>query len=227
MKKTIKILAVSDEIDLLVYSQSIRERFKDIDLVLSAGDLPDEYLEFITGMLNKPLLSVAGNHDEDDSRLLARQSSVSYSMEQSVSSRQALGRLSFKIRKEAGISVLGIPGSMRYNRGQNQYTEAEMRARLVLLVPKLALRRLFLGRSIDIVLAHSPPKGTHDAQDPAHRGFSSFNWLIRLARPQYFLHGHVHLYDLQALREKTLDSTRVVNVYGHEVINIEKDSKRE
>ncbi|HCO48411.1 MAG TPA: hypothetical protein DIT55_02830, partial [Spirochaetaceae bacterium] len=64
--KTLKVLCVADEVDLLVYSSSIRERFGDIDLILSAGDLPGEYLGFIASMLNKPMISVAGNHDPDD-----------------------------------------------------------------------------------------------------------------------------------------------------------------
>ena len=227
VKNEVKILCVSDEVDLLVYSQSIRERFADIDLVLSAGDLPDEYLEFITGMLNRPLFSVAGNHDGDDSRQARKSASICYQTELEGASRHAFGRLSFSIGHESGISVLGIPGSMRYNKGPNQFSEAAMRIRLLALIPRLLARRLIKGRSVDIILAHSPPKGIHDAQDMAHRGFSSFLWLIRLARPLYFLHGHVHLYDLQALREMSLGATRVVNVYGHEIVTIQKGKTRD
>ena len=35
------------------------------DLVLSAGDLPFEYLEYIVSRLDLPLLCVPGNHDRD------------------------------------------------------------------------------------------------------------------------------------------------------------------
>ena len=58
-----RILCISDQVDPLVYSPRMRERFKDVDLVLSAGDLPPEYLGFITSMLNKDLVFVMGNHD--------------------------------------------------------------------------------------------------------------------------------------------------------------------
>ena len=58
-----KILCVSDQIDPLVYSINIKERYQDVDLVISAGDLPMEYLEFIVSSLNKPLLFVFGNHN--------------------------------------------------------------------------------------------------------------------------------------------------------------------
>ena len=135
----------------------------------------------------------------------------------------AIGRLSFAICREAGLSILGIPGSMRYSGGSNQFSDRYMTLRLLRLVPRLALRRLFRGRGVDIVLAHSPPKGMGDASDLPHRGFSSFRWLINLARPLYFIHGHVHLYDSREPREKGLNSTRIVNVYGHRLITLDKE----
>ncbi|MCX7026318.1 MAG: metallophosphoesterase [Spirochaetes bacterium] len=195
-----KILCVADEVDLLVYSDAIRERFGEVDLILSAGDLPNEYLGYIASMLNRPLVSVAGNHDhgEEDA--------------------SGLGRLCFSIRKEAGLSILGIPGSMLYSGGPNQFSDHYMTMRLLCLAPRLVLRRLFKGRGVDIVLAHAPPKGMGDGPDLPHRGFSAFLWLIGLAKPFYFIHGHVHLYDGREKREKELDSTKVVNVYGHSLI---------
>ena len=197
----VKILCVADEVDLLVYSSSIRERFGGTDLILSAGDLPDEYLGFIASMLNRPLVSVAGNHDH-------------------AGDEPSLGRLNFAIRKEAGLSILGIPGSMLYSRGPNQFSDLYMTLRLLRLAPRLALRRLLVGRGVDIVLAHAPPRDAGDAQDLPHRGFSAFRWLIKLAKPLYFIHGHVHLYDVRESRERGLDSTRILNVYGHRIIDL-------
>lgn len=218
MKREFRILCVADEVDLLVYSPQIQERFADIDLVLSAGDLPDEYLEFIASMLNRPLVSVAGNHDRSDCPY--ERESLHYISDQQ---RPGLGRIRFSIKKESGLSILGLPGSIRYNNGQNQYSNAWMTCRILCMLPHLLIRRLFFGRSVDIILAHSPPRGIHDGGDPAHRGFSAFRWLIRLARPYYFIHGHVHLYDLQALRKLNVGDTVVVNVYGHSVITLSKE----
>jgi hypothetical protein len=220
MKKPIRILCVADEVDLLVYSSQICERFPDIDLVLSAGDLPDEYLEYMASMLNKPLISVAGNHDKGDEPSDCW-GGLRFSGD--TEQRGAFGRLRFGIREENGVSVLGLPGSIRYNDGQNQYTDAWMTFRIIQMLPRLLLRRLFKGRSVDIILAHSPPRGIHDGGDPAHVGFSAYRWLIRLARPYYFIHGHVHLYDLQALREIEYFDTSVINVYGHRVITLPKE----
>jgi len=221
MKKAIRILCVADEVDLLVYSTQICERFSDIDLILSAGDLPDGYLEYIASMLNKPLVSVAGNHDKSN------QDIENGNIYGSSNQRANFGQISFKIAKENGISILGLPGSIRYNKGQNQYTDAWMTFRIILMLPRLLLRRLLWGRSVDIILAHSPPRGIHDGGDPAHKGFSAYRWLIRFARPYYFIHGHVHLYDMQALREMDYYNTKVVNVYGHQVINLPKEVKND
>jgi len=218
MKKEFRILCVADEVDLLVYSSQINERFADIDLVLAAGDLPDEYLEFIASMLNRPLVSVAGNHDRSD--LPRDRESLRYMSDQQ---RPGLGRLRFSIKKEGGLSILGLPGSIRYNNGQNQYSDTWMTFKIICMLPRLLIRRLLFGRSVDIILAHSPPRGIHDGGDPAHTGFSAYRWLIRVAKPYYFIHGHVHLYDLQALRELHVGDTAVVNVYGHSVITLLKE----
>lgn len=220
--KGIKILCVADEVDLLVYSSSIRERFGDVDLVLSAGDLPGEYLGFIATMLNKPIVSVAGNHDPEDRmpRSSLMGSAGAY-FDQAID-RSSLGRVSFGIRKEEGVSILGLPGSMLYNGGPNQYSDFSMWMRIICLVPRLFLGRLMKGRGVDIILAHSPPKGIHEGMDLCHQGFSSFRWLIDLAAPSYFIHGHVHVYDNRELREKNLGLTTVVNVYGHRVLTLSK-----
>ncbi|HWR11406.1 MAG TPA: metallophosphoesterase [Rectinemataceae bacterium] len=218
--KSLKILCVADEVDLLVYSSAIRERFGDVDLVLSAGDLPGEYLGFIATMLNKPIISVAGNHDPSDKKVKNIFSGALNLDLESGKERGDLGRLSFGIRKEAGISVLGLPGSMLYNGGDNQYSDFSMMFRILPLVPWLFLRKLFTGRGVDIILAHSPPKGIHDGEDLCHHGFKAFKWLMRFASPAYFVHGHVHVYDSRELRERQLGSTTIVNVYGHRVLTL-------
>jgi len=216
----VKILCVADEVDLLVYSSRIRERFGDVDLILSAGDLPDGYLGYITSMLNRPIVSVAGNHDADISISPAARIMMDFDGQTSQDTRAMTGRLAFKTRKEAGLRILGIPGSMRYNAGPNQFSQAYMSFRAALLLPGILLRRLFTGRGVDVILAHAPPYGIHDGPDLPHRGFTSFRWLIRAAAPAYFVHGHIHMYDLQALREEKLGNTTVINVYGHKVIEV-------
>jgi hypothetical protein len=51
---TINVLAVSDQIDQRIYSPTLRQRMPDVDVVVSCGDLPARYLEFLADALTSP-----------------------------------------------------------------------------------------------------------------------------------------------------------------------------
>ncbi len=220
-----RILCVSDQIDPIVYSTTIRERFRDVDLVLSAGDLPLEYLSFIVSGLNKPLLFVFGNHNiQELSQYRPRAAERSRLPTLKWATHDMEGGTGavytgFRVVRESGLLVLGLGGSMRYNRGANQFTNFQMFLRILLLVPRLFWNRLLYGRFIDIVLCHAPPQGIHDRPDPCHRGFRAFLWLMRSFRPKFLVHGHVHLYDMNALRVSRYRDTTVVNAFSHYVLD--------
>jgi hypothetical protein len=209
-----RILCVSDEVDPLVYSARIRDRFGDVDMVLAAGDLPLEYLEFVASMLNRPLLYVEGNHDLGSLGTTATWG-YGYDFKRSFGARN----MNFRFAREAGLSILGLPGSMAYNRGPNQYSEFSMGLRILLLAPRLLLERILRGRAVDIVLTHAPPRGIHDRDDRCHWGFVVYRHLMRLAKPRWFIHGHVHLYDLTETRSTLEGETTVVNAFGHWIID--------
>ena len=59
---TMKILAVSDKVEEIIYSPAIKRLFGDVDMVIGCGDLPFYYLEFIVTLLGGPLFYVIGNH---------------------------------------------------------------------------------------------------------------------------------------------------------------------
>ena len=61
-KGPLKILCIADHVDPLVYTTAVKERFGDVDAVLSCGDLNRNYYEFIVSMLNVPFVYVLGNH---------------------------------------------------------------------------------------------------------------------------------------------------------------------
>ena len=65
-----KILAVSDEIVDFLYSPHIRMSYSDVELILSCGDLPLGYLEFMANTLEVPVYFVWGNHDTGTERQL-------------------------------------------------------------------------------------------------------------------------------------------------------------
>jgi hypothetical protein len=223
--RKLKILCISDQVDPLIYSQRVKDRFADVDLVLSAGDLDLNYYGFIVSNLNKPLLFVFGNHNlkrighyrREYSNTLLPPSWGNEFMEQNFGSTY----VGMKIKRIKGIIIAGLGGSMRYNRGINQFTETEMFFRMMKLLPALIFNRIFRGRWVDILLTHAPPFKIHDREDRCHRGFKTFLLFMRWFKPRFLIHGHVHLYDLNEVRESSYRNTRVVNAYEHTIVELE------
>ena len=48
-----KILAISDVPSKLLWDESVRKRLEGIDLILSCGDLPKKYLEYLTNFTTR------------------------------------------------------------------------------------------------------------------------------------------------------------------------------
>jgi predicted phosphodiesterase len=225
-----KILCVSDQIDPLVYSNTIKDRFGDVDLVLGAGDLPLDYLEFIISSLNKPLLFVFGNHHVADMKYFGKSGVLGslYTWDEEDGRNRCFGatHIGSRVWREEGLIVAGLGGSMRYNRGENQYTDFEMSLEILKLLPRLLFNRVFRGRFLDILLTHAPPRGIHDQKDRCHWGFKPFLAFMRIFKPKYLIHGHIHLYDLSSTRTTVYLETTVINAYGHYLID-ESFPKRE
>ena len=217
----IRILCVSDHVDPLVYSSRAAVRFGDIDLVLSAGDLSMKYLGFIASMLNKPVVFVFGNHNLEDMHLFRKTKTPQTGHDYSAFGRDhrfGATYASDRVIRVNGLIIAGLGGSMKYNNGENQYTEFEMMTKIIRLAPRLIFNRIFRGRCLDILLTHAPPRGIHDRTDRCHLGFKSFRWFMRTFRPRYLLHGHIHLYDQREPRVTRYFATDVINVYDHYVL---------
>ena len=74
---------------------------------------------------------------------------------------------------------------------------------------------------VDIVVTHAPPEGIGSLDDPAHKGFRAFLDFLDKYRPQYLLHGHVHLrYSQDRTRERVYGDTQVINVNERYVLDI-------
>ena len=55
-----KILAIADTEERCLWECFRKERFEGVDLILSAGDLDPDYLEFLVTVINKlPIASVS------------------------------------------------------------------------------------------------------------------------------------------------------------------------
>jgi len=215
----LKILCISDQIDPLVYSPHIKERFSDVDLILSAGDLPMDYLDYIISTLNKPLYFIFGNHHTKELRFFKKLRNFSVIEDNRDFFVCGAVYLGTKVKIEDKFILAGLGGSMRYNKGANQYTNFEMSIEVMKLIPRLLWNRIFHGRYVDILLTHAPPLGIHDKKDKCHSGFKSFLWFMKVFKPKYLVHGHIHLYDLSDERCTKWNNTTVVNAYSHYVIN--------
>jgi uncharacterized protein len=210
-----RILVVSDEVREILYSASILTEFKDIDLVLSCGDLPFPYLEFVLTMLNVPLLYVPGNHDRPI------YTSDGRTVEYPEGAMNIDGRATTLCHpNRRPLTIAGLGGSMYYGGAKNQYTEWEMRRRIARLELRLAWNRLGRGRGIDLLVTHAPPNGIHDGADQCHKGFQSFLGFIRRQRPLYHIHGHMHPSYGYDTKPRQYYETEVRNIFGYELLEI-------
>ena len=106
-------------------------------------------------------------------------------------------------------------GCMRYNNGNNQYTENEMRRRV-----RMAEIRAVLMNGFDIMLTHAPARGYGDMNDLPHMGFECFNPLLEKWKPRYFIHGHVHKsYGHFNPVATHSGGTTIVNCFDHQIID--------
>ncbi len=205
-----KILVVSDYVASQLYHPSIRQRFGDVNLVLSCGDLPYYYLEYLISTLDTPLYYVRGNH----------QNQVEFGAEGARESPWGAIDLNQRCLSINETLLAGIEGCLVYNYGPVQYTQREMWMKVFALAPRLMVNYLRYRRFLDIFVTHAPPWQIQDASDQAHRGIKAFLWVDRVFRPIYHLHGHTHVYSQQTITETVLGSTKIMNVYGYRVVSI-------
>lgn len=221
-----KILCISDETDPLIYSDHVSTRYGDVDLILSAGDLPLKYYEFIISTLNKPLYFVFGNHNLEFLNQYISNNQPPYQESQQLGGIPPFGGefVDGRVRydKRNDLIIAGLGGSMRYNNGEHQFTNVQMFGRIVKMIPQLIFNRLVRGRYVDILLTHAPPLGLGDGVDLPHKGFSSFLLFMKWFKPRYLLHGHVHLVDFNANRVHPFKRTKVINIFKNYLLEDEQ-----
>jgi uncharacterized protein len=202
----VKILAISDVVEPVLYGAGLSSYAAGIEAVVSCGDLPFEYLEYVVTFSGAPLYYVRGNHDP------------------AADKKTPGGCISLdgRVVDTGSLTLAGFSGSRWYSGGPNQYTERAMRHRGLLLSAKITLGALTGHRKPDVFVSHAPPCGLGDREDPCHAGFEAFLPLIDRHEPPMWLHGHVHLYGpgLGSQRVTSRGKTRVVNVYGHQILDV-------
>jgi Icc-related predicted phosphoesterase len=197
-----KILTISDHIEPTLYKDYNPALFQDIDLILSCGDLPPEYLSFISSRINSPLYYVKGNHD------------IRYD------EKPPEGCIDINLRLICfkNLKIIGFEGSRWYNGNKNQYTDFQMKMKIFKIIP-----RVWWSKGVDIIISHAPPRYVGDAEDLCHRGFKSFHHLFNLFSPKYFIHGHIHAhFKNPSDRIRIVKNTRVINTVGHFLLEIDE-----
>lgn len=195
----VKVLLVSDIEDSYIWDHFDYERFSDIQLVISCGDLKAEYLEYLATMINAPLLYVNGNHD---GRYLENPPGGCINIDD-------------KIYVYKNLRILGLGGSMDYNKGPFQYSQKDMKKRF----SKLKFN-LWKNRGFDILVTHAPAKGIGDSKDLCHQGFDVFIDILNKYTPKYLFYGHQHLDYGKGERKVIYNNTCVINAFKYYIIEI-------
>jgi len=209
-----RILAVADEESELLYGDALHELRPDV--LVACGDLPFEYLENLISRTDRPLVYVPGNHDPD---LIPPDAWTPLSVEPAVPGVGGGECIDGRLVRVGELGFGGLGGSIRYRRGPNQYTQAEMAWRALRLELRGRLNRALRGRPLDVLVCHSPPLGYGDASDPAHIGFAAFRRLVRVLRPRLLVHGHVHRHIAPAA-DLRLGETLIVNVIPYRLLEL-------
>lgn len=199
-----KILSVSDNVlEQMENATNLTRVYGDCEILISCGDMPAHYLEYISSVLSIPLFFVRGNHDTE------------YEV-----GRPGGDNLHERLRYYRGLSMAGLEGCMVYNRESVQYTEMEMFRMVLGLGVQVFIHRLRFKRPLDVMVTHAPPRGIHDQNDRTHRGFRSFNLLISLYRPRYLIHGHVDVLDRRTQIQTRVKDTEVININPVKVLTL-------
>ena len=206
-----KVLAVSDFEEDYVYRAAASGVFKDVDFIVSCGDVSSEYLGYIISMVNRNLYYVRGNHQQITRRHENDNTSQHWGgIDLHLHTRQAPG----------DVILAGIEGSLAYNFGPQQYTQQQMWGMVYRLVPRLFINYMRHNRFLDVLVTHTPPWGINDADDLPHQGIKAFRWLIEAFRPRWHLHGHARNYLGQRNPLVVHAGTQVINVSGYQLIDL-------
>lgn len=188
-----KILFLSDEECPALWDYYVPGRLSDYQLIISCGDLKASYLSFLVTMARCPVLYVHGNHD-------TRYDSTP---------PEGCDCIDGRVVEYNGVRIMGLGGCLKYHPGANQYTDRQMRGRILKM--RWPIRK---AGGVDILVTHAPAEGLGDSEDVAHWGFPSLRAFLDKYQPAYHVHGHVHMtYGQNIPRTLSYNETTVINAY--------------
>ncbi len=237
----VRILAVADETSERLWNARVRELRPD--LVVSAGDLPWDYLEFLASALDAPLLFVPGNHDPARSPARAARSGLHLHAGMPVPDPRPRGGVDIdgRVVDAAGLRVAGLGGCVRYRPGPHQYSQDQYRWNAMRLARRVEratrldrasrVRRTGpVGRAdrdrpgLDLLLTHAPPRHCGDEEDRAHQGIEALPGLIDRLQPAVHVHGHIHPHG-RPRPDRRLGRTIVRNVVPFAVFELTRHGR--
>ena len=214
----VRVLAVADEVsDALCGKASTLAP----DLVLAAGDLPWDYLEYLASVLNRPVVFVPGNHDPAVDTPRAHRSGQFLRAGMPCDPPRPAGcdNVDGTVVDVAGLRIAGLGGCVRYRPGPNQYSQREYHRRARRLMRRVGRLQRRTPGPVDVLLTHAPPRGLGDEADRPHVGIDALHTVLERAVPRWHLHGHVHPYGQQR-PDRAVGGTTIRNVIPYRLIEI-------
>jgi uncharacterized protein len=210
----VKVLVVADEEAPNLQDGTLRELAPD--LVLAAGDLPWDYLEWIASSLDVPMVFVPGNHDPEIESARQRRNGTWQAGGIICDAPRPHGFVNADqtVVEAAGLRIAGLGGCVRYNKGPHQYTQRQYQRRANRL-----LRRARTTGPVDVVLTHAPPLGLGDGEDGPHVGIDALHRVLERLEPTWHLHGHIHPYG-QTMPDRQVGPTTIRNVIPWKVLDV-------
>ncbi len=197
----VKVLVIADEVAPDLREHTLRELGPD--LVLGAGDLPWDYLEWVAGSLEAPMVFVPGNHDPEVVGGRSREARP-----------RGVVNADQQVVAAAGLRIAGLGGCVKYRPGPHQYTQRQYATRATRLV-----RAARVTGPVDVLLTHAPPLGLGDGDDGPHVGIEALHRVLARLEPTWHLHGHIHPYGRHQ-PDRQLGPTTIRNVIPWRVIDI-------
>jgi calcineurin-like phosphoesterase family protein len=215
----VRVLAVADEVSDALWGP--RAATLHPDLVLAAGDLPWDYLEFLSSALDRPVVFVPGNHDPavDDARVHRSGQFLRAGMPCEPPRPAGCRNVDATVLDVAGLRIAGLGGCVRYRPGPNQYTQGEYRRRAARLLRRVGRLQRRVPGPVDVLLTHAPPRGLGDGDDRPHEGVEALHGVLERLAPRWHLHGHVHPYG-QPRPDRTVGPTTLRNVIPYRLLEI-------
>jgi Icc-related predicted phosphoesterase len=214
----VRTLVIADEVAENLHLQALRDLSPD--LVLSAGDLPWDYIEYVASAVECPVVFVPGNHDPEISSAKRRRNGTYTVAGLPCDAPRPRGATNADqvVVDAAGLRIAGLGGCVQYRPGPHQYTQRQYARRA-----RRLLRRARPAGPIDVLLTHAPPLGLGDGDDGPHVGIEALHGVLSTLQPTWHLHGHIHPYG-QTMPDRQVGPTTLRNVIPWKVIDIEPKS---